>query len=98
VTEVVRAFNAVQVPCCPVMSGQDMAEDAHYEAREAHIEWNDLQIGPVKGTGVAPKFSLTPGKIWRGSVPVGYDDELIYRELLGLEDRELADLKSRQIV
>jgi crotonobetainyl-CoA:carnitine CoA-transferase CaiB-like acyl-CoA transferase len=96
--EVVRAFNAAQVPCCPVMSGRDMAEDPHYQAREAHIGWDDLQVGPVRGTGVAPKFSLTPGRIWRGSVPVGYDNELVYRELLGLSDGELADLRSRQVV
>jgi crotonobetainyl-CoA:carnitine CoA-transferase CaiB-like acyl-CoA transferase len=98
VAEVVRAFNAVQVPCCPVMSGQEMAEDSHYRARQAHIEWDDLQVGPVKGTGVAPRFSLTPGKIWRGSVPVGYDNEVVYRELLGLSDQELRDLRDRQVV
>jgi crotonobetainyl-CoA:carnitine CoA-transferase CaiB-like acyl-CoA transferase len=98
VAEVVRAFNAVQVPCCPVMSGRDMAEDPHYEAREVHIGWEDLQVGPVRGTGVAPKFSLTPGRIWRGSVPVGHDNELIYRELLGLSDGDLADLRRRQVI
>jgi crotonobetainyl-CoA:carnitine CoA-transferase CaiB-like acyl-CoA transferase len=98
VAEVVRAFNAVQVPCCPVMSGRDMSEDPHYQAREVHIGWEDLQVGPVKGTGVAPKFSLTPGRIWRGSVPVGHDNELIYRELLGLSERDLADLRRRQVI
>jgi crotonobetainyl-CoA:carnitine CoA-transferase CaiB-like acyl-CoA transferase len=98
VEEVVRAFNTVRVPCCPVMTSQDMAEDPHYQARETHIEWDDLQVGRVKGTGVAPKFSLTPGKIWRGSVPVGHDNELVYRNLLGLDNDELADLKRRHIV
>jgi crotonobetainyl-CoA:carnitine CoA-transferase CaiB-like acyl-CoA transferase len=96
--EVVRAFNAAQVPCCPVMTARDMAEDQHYRARQAHIEWEDLQVGPVKGTGVAPKFSRTPGKIWRGSVPVGHDNDLVYRELLGLRDQELADLRRRRVV
>jgi crotonobetainyl-CoA:carnitine CoA-transferase CaiB-like acyl-CoA transferase len=96
--EVVRAFNAAQVPCCPVMTARDMAEDQHYRARQAHIEWEDLQVGPVKGTGVAPKFSRTPGKIWRGSVPVGHDNDLVYRELLGLRDQELADLRRRGVV
>ncbi len=98
VAEVVRAFNAVQVPCCPVMSGRDMAEDPHYRARQTHIEWEDLQVGPVKGTGVAPRFSLTPGKVWRGSVPVGHDNELVYQELLGLKEQELEDLRNRRVV
>jgi hypothetical protein len=28
-----------------------------------HIEWNDLQAGPVKGVGLVPKFSATPAEV-----------------------------------
>jgi crotonobetainyl-CoA:carnitine CoA-transferase CaiB-like acyl-CoA transferase len=98
VDEVVRAFNIAQVPCCPVMSAEDMAEDPHFQARQAHIEWDDLQVGRVKGTGVAPKFSRTPGKVWRGSVPVGHDNDVVYREVLGLATHEVEDLRRRQVI
>jgi crotonobetainyl-CoA:carnitine CoA-transferase CaiB-like acyl-CoA transferase len=98
VEEVVEAFNVARVPCCRVMSSEDMAHDRHYRARGVHVEWDDLQVGPVKGTGVAPKFSSTPGKIWRGSVAVGHDNQLVYRDMLGLSDDELADLKRRGVV
>jgi crotonobetainyl-CoA:carnitine CoA-transferase CaiB-like acyl-CoA transferase len=98
VPDVVKALNAACVPCCPVMSSEAMADDPHYRAREVHTEWEDLQVGMVKGTGVAPKFSRTPGKIWRGSVPVGHDNDLIYRDLLGLSPADLADLKQRGVV
>jgi crotonobetainyl-CoA:carnitine CoA-transferase CaiB-like acyl-CoA transferase len=98
VSDVVEALNAACVPCCPVMNSQSMAEDPHYQARAVHTEWDDLQVGKVKGTGVAPKFSRTPGKIWRGSVAVGHDNDLIYRDMLGLSRAELADLKQRGIV
>ena len=98
VEEVVRAFNAEHVPCCPVMTPRDMAEDPHYRAREAHVEWDDLQVGRVKGTGVAPKFSRTPGAIWRGSVPAGYDNDLVYRDVLGLSRQEIDDLRRRRVV
>jgi crotonobetainyl-CoA:carnitine CoA-transferase CaiB-like acyl-CoA transferase len=98
VSEAVEQLNAVNVPCCPVMSSRDMAENRQYQARGVHIEWEDLQVGPVKGTGVAPKFSKTPGRIWRGSVPVGHDNDLIYREMLGLSEGDLADLRRRQVV
>ena len=50
------------------MTSKDIAEDPHYRARGMHVEWEDEQVGKVKGIGVAPKFSLTPGKIVRGSV------------------------------
>ncbi len=74
VAEVVEQLNAAQVACCPIMNSKDMAEDPHYEARNVHVEWEDNQVGRVKGTGVSPSFSATPGKIWRGSVPVGHDN------------------------
>ena len=96
--EVVHAFNAERIPCCPVMSSEDIAHDPHYEARGVHIEWDDVQVGRVKGTGPAPRFSLTPGRIWRGSVPTGYDNDLIYRQVLGLNEAELAGLRQRQVV
>ena len=98
VQEVVHAFNRARVPCCAVMSGEDMAHDPHYQARGVHTEWDDLQVGHVKGTGVAPRFSLTPGRIWRGSVPVGHDNELVFRDLLGLSDEELIDLRQQRVV
>jgi crotonobetainyl-CoA:carnitine CoA-transferase CaiB-like acyl-CoA transferase len=98
VPEVVETLNAAHVPCCPVMSSEAMADDPHYQARGVHIEWDDLQVGPVKGTGVTPKFSRTPGRIWRGSVPVGHDNELIYGDLLGLTPDDLAGLKQRAVI
>jgi len=98
IAEVVDAFNAASVPCCPVMSSAAMATDPHYEARGVHTEWDDVQVGRVRGTGVAPKFSKTPGRIWRGSVPLGHDNDLIYRDLLGLNEADLADLHRRGVV
>jgi crotonobetainyl-CoA:carnitine CoA-transferase CaiB-like acyl-CoA transferase len=81
------------------MTPRDMAEDPHYEARNVHIEWEDLNLGrTVKGTGITPKFSETPGKIWRGSVPVGHDNEMVFRQLLGITSEDLAKLVEDGVV
>ncbi len=98
VKEVVGVLNEAQVACCPIMTSQDMAEDPHYQARGVHTEWEDEQVGKVKGVGVLPHFSLTPGKIWRGSVPVGHDNETVYTGLLGLSREEVAGLKDREVI
>lgn len=98
VEEVVEQLNAAQVACCPIMNSQDMAEDPHYEARKVHVEWEDNQVGTVKGTGVSPAFSATPGKIWRGSVPVGHDNEQIYTHFAGLSREEVAQLKEKGVI
>ncbi len=96
--ECVDAFNRARVPCCQVMDAESMAADPHYQAREVHQEWEDPQVGPVKGSGVAPRFSRTPGRIWRGSVPTGHDNELVFQRLLDVPDDELADLRQRGVI
>lgn len=98
VAEVVEQLNAAQVACCPIMNSKDMAEDPHYEARNVHVEWEDNQVGRVKGTGVSPSFSATPGKVWRGSVPVGHDNEQIYTHFAGLSREEVVRLKEKGVI
>jgi len=98
VAEVVKIFNAGQVACSPIMNSRDMAEDPHYKARDVHIEWEDEQVGKVKGSGVSPSFSKTPGKIWRGSVPVGHDNERIYTHFAGLSQEEVTQLKEKGVI
>jgi len=98
VKEVVELMAAGNVPCSPIMSSKDIAEDPQYRARGMHVEWDDEQVGRVKGIGVAPKFSLTPGKIVRGSVPVGHDNERVYREMLGVSADELDSLCREKII
>jgi crotonobetainyl-CoA:carnitine CoA-transferase CaiB-like acyl-CoA transferase len=98
VKEVVEAMTNGNVPCSPIMSSKDIAEDSQYRAREMHVEWHDEQVGRVKGIGVAPKFSLTPGKIMRGSVAMGYDNERVYRELLGVSAEEFESMRREKII
>ena len=99
VKEVMDILNAARVGCCTIMTPKDMAEDPHYEARNIHIEWEDVGLAKtVKGTGVIPKFSLTPGEIWRGSVPLGYDNELVYGRRLGLSTGEQDQLRQQGVI
>ena len=96
--EVVHAMNEVKVPCSSIMSSKDIAQNPHYKARSMHLEWEDEQVGRVKGIGVAPKFSVTPGKIWRGSVGVGHDNDRIYGEVLGVSASDLDQLRRDKII
>ena len=98
VAEVVRIMNEAQVPCSPIMTSQDMAEDTHYAARQMHVEWEDEQVGRVKGIGIAPKFSLTPGHIFRGSVGIGHDNRRVYGDLLGLTNEEIEHLTAEKVI
>ena len=99
VAEVVEIMNAAEVASCPIMTPREIAEDPHYRMRNTHIEWEDINLGrKVKGVGITPKLSLTPGEVWRGSVPLGYDNETVFTKLLGLDPAELAQLREQGIV
>lgn len=99
VDEVVQIFNQALVGCSRIMNAQEMAENPHYQHRGVHTEWEDHQLGrPVKGVGIVPRFSATPGKIWRGSVPVAHDNELIYGDLLGMTPETLTELGQRGVI
>ncbi len=52
----------------------------------------------MKGIGIAPKFSLTPGKIWRGAVAVGHDNQRVYGDLLGVPANDLEQLRREKII
>jgi crotonobetainyl-CoA:carnitine CoA-transferase CaiB-like acyl-CoA transferase len=96
--EVVRIMNEAGCACCPIVSAKESAEDPHYLARGVHIEWDDEQVGRVKGVGPVPRFSRTPQKIWRGSTVMGADNERVYGGLLGIGAGELASLAEKCVI
>jgi succinyl-CoA---D-citramalate CoA-transferase len=98
VAEVVKLMNDAEVACTAIMNSKDLAEDPHYKARDVNVEWDDDLVGPVTGIGIIPQFSLTPGKIWRGTVRVGHDNRRVYQGLLGLSDEELRRLEDENVI
>jgi crotonobetainyl-CoA:carnitine CoA-transferase CaiB-like acyl-CoA transferase len=96
--DAIRVLSGAGIVCSKVMSANDMAEDPHYKARSVHFQWDDPELGSPRGVGIVPKFSATPGKIWRGAAGVGRDNEMVYRKLLGLSDDQLAALTRDGII
>jgi crotonobetainyl-CoA:carnitine CoA-transferase CaiB-like acyl-CoA transferase len=76
----------------------DMARDPHFREREMFVEWDDPVAGRVKGAGVAPKFSTTPGGVWRGAPWLGQDNERVFGELLGMPEDEIRSLREKGII
>jgi crotonobetainyl-CoA:carnitine CoA-transferase CaiB-like acyl-CoA transferase len=57
----------------------------------------DRQSGvPVRVYGVAPKMSLTPGRVWRGACAVGEGTTDILSKLLGLSESEIDRLCAQE--
>ena len=81
-----------------VLNIADIARDPHYRAREMFLEWDDPVAGRVKGAGVAPKFSETPGGVWRGAPWLGQDNASVLEGLLGYPSAEVERLVSLGVV
>jgi crotonobetainyl-CoA:carnitine CoA-transferase CaiB-like acyl-CoA transferase len=76
----------------------DIASDPHYQARGMLMEWDDPVAGRVKGAGVAPRFSTTPGGVWRGAPWLGQDNDAILGGLLGYPPETIERLRREGIV
>ncbi len=90
--EAERVLTARNIPCSKVMTVPDIARHPHYRARDMLIEWEDDIGGTVRGTGVVPKFSGTPGRVWRGAPTRGKDTDAVLA-WLGYDAQRIAGLR-----
>ncbi|MGC2360474.1 MAG: CoA transferase [Thermoplasmata archaeon] len=77
---------------------EDIARDPHYQRRGMLLEWDDPVAGRVKGAGVAPKFSETPGGVWRGAPWLGQDNRAVLHGILGYSDSKIAELRAAGVI
>jgi len=62
------------------------------------VEWDDPVAGRVKGAGIAPKFSATPGGVWRGAPWLGQDNDAVFGGLLGYSPSMIDRLRDDGII
>jgi len=76
----------------------DLARDPHYRERGMFLAWEDPIAGPVKGAGVAPTFSETPGGVWRGAPWLGQDNDAVLTDILGYPPERVAALRAGGVI
>ena len=95
--EAEQVLNAHNIPCSKVMAAPDIARHPHYRAREMLIEWDDDIGGTIQGTGLVPKFSTTPSRVWRAAPTRGKDTEAVL-DWLGYDESLIAELRKTGVV
>lgn len=91
--EIDRILVAADVVYGPVNSIADIFHDPQFRARDMLVEVEDPEVGPLTVPGVVPKLSATPGDpVSTGAWELGTHNDQVYRELLGLDDDQLAEL------
>lgn len=84
----------------PVNTVADVVEDPQLLAREMIVDHYDERIGAaVRGPGVVPKLSATPGSVRSAGAPApGTHNAEVYRELLGRDAEDQARLRAAGVI
>ena len=96
--EVQTACNAGEVPCGAVMSIADIATDPQYAARKTLTDMMVEGVGMLPFPSPLPRLSETPGQLNSLGPKLGSSNAAIYRELLGLSETDLAQLKNDGVI
>ena len=92
--EVVEVMSKAKVGCNKVYNAADAVKDPHWL-----IEYEDQTLQKkIKAFGIVPKFSETPGKVWRGAPVQGQDTEAILSTVLGYTQEKIAALKEKKYI
>lgn len=98
--EVQTLLDAAGVPAGPVYSIADIASDEQFLARDMIVRVDDPRVtgGTVAMSGIVPRLERTPGRIRFTGQALGADNRLIYHDLLGLSDEEMAHLHEGGVI
>lgn len=86
------------VPISTIYSMKDIFEDPQYAARNDIVDVPCEEFGSVKMPAVCPVLSETPGQIKWAGPKIGAQNQEIYGDLLGLNERELVLLQEKGII
>ncbi len=91
--ELMAILNPLDVPCGPIMSTEDLANDEHVRGREMWVELDHPQRGKWFNVGMPIKLSDSPAAIKRSPTLGEHTDEIL-REVLGYESEKIAKMRS----
>jgi crotonobetainyl-CoA:carnitine CoA-transferase CaiB-like acyl-CoA transferase len=93
VEECLTEMKAREVVASRIYTVADIVSDRSYAEREDIITVDDPDLGTVRMQNVVPKLSNNPGKVWRTGPALGADNDLVYREYLGVGADEFEQLR-----
>ncbi|MFN3602804.1 MAG: CaiB/BaiF CoA transferase family protein [Dietzia sp.] len=98
--EISTVLEAAGVVVGPVNTVADVMRDEQFLARGMLVPHTVPGVDDtVLGPGVVPVLESTPGSVRRGGAPEpGWDNRVVYSELLGLDDEHLAGLSARGVI
>ena len=75
--ELMAELNPIDVPCGPIMSTEDLANDEHVRGREMYVEVDHPKRGKWWNVGMPIKLSASPAKIERSPLLGEHNDDVL---------------------
>jgi len=91
--EFMAILNPLDVPCGPIMSTEDLANDEHVRGRDMYVELDHPQRGKWYNVGMPIKLSESPAVISRSPLLGEHTDEVL-KEVLGYDAGQIEKLKT----
>jgi len=96
--ECLAAMEEAGVVGSKVYDVRDIVADPIVRERGSIVTVPDGDLGEVRMQGVVPEFVGDPGRVWRTGPGLGEDNELVYRDWLGMTEDEWASLEEEGTV
>jgi crotonobetainyl-CoA:carnitine CoA-transferase CaiB-like acyl-CoA transferase len=96
--EWLEIFNGVSVPCGPINNVEDVFNDPQIAHREMRISQPHSKAGSVDLLGSPLNFSATPVEYQGGPPVMGEHTSDVLRDILELDDEQIAKLQTDGIV
>jgi crotonobetainyl-CoA:carnitine CoA-transferase CaiB-like acyl-CoA transferase len=96
--ELLRRCDEAQVPCGLLLSIADIFTDAQYAERGNIVSLPVPGLGAIMVPNVVPKLSTTPGLVLSAGPPLGAHTDEILSQLLGHDQQQLDDLRTRKVI
>ena len=93
--EIVQALSEQRVPCAKVISAEEVNEDPQLKERGMLAEVEHASLGKIGVPGSVFKMSRTPGQVRTAHPGLGEHTEEVLKELLGLDDAQIAELEAK---
>jgi formyl-CoA transferase len=90
--ELMAILNPLDVPCGPIMSTEDLANDEHVRGRDMWVELDHPQRGKWYNVGMPIKLSASPAVVKRSPMLGEHTDEVL-KQVLGYDEAKISALK-----
>ena len=96
--EWLKLLNSAEVPCAPVQTVDQVFKAPQVLHREMLVQVEHPTAGTVRMAGIPVKFSLTPASVRLPPPLLGQHNEEVLESWLGIDDKEISELKRKTVI